>query len=164
MLVNGHYLLDSCTTFWHLLLLPYICLQITDIQETAELRDLFWEGDAKVAQFVKESGFLKPVHKMTIADIPNIVEAVCTECLITKAYAGILQFKEGLSVLGVSGLIEKHPRELESIFLYSPKTVTPNDLKEIFKPCFSPIGSNAREKEEMIILNWIDYISEAEGI
>ena len=63
MLVNGHYLLTVVPLFEHLLLLPYIYLQITDIQETIELRDLFWEGDAKVAQFVKESGFLKPVHK-----------------------------------------------------------------------------------------------------
>ena len=66
-------------------------------------------------------------------------------------------------MLGVSGLIEKHPRELENIFVYNPNTVIPNDLKEIFKPCFSVSGSNNREKEELIILNWIDYLFEAEG-
>ena len=85
-----------------------------------ELRELFLQGDAQVAQFVKESGFLKPVHKMTIDDISNIVGAVCTKYLITKAYAEILQFKEGLSVLGVGGLIEKHPTELENTFFYNP--------------------------------------------
>ena len=91
-------------------------LQIANTQETTELRELLLQGDAQVAQFVKESGFLKPVHKMTIANIPNIVEAVCTEYLITRAYAEILQFKEGLSVLGVSGLVEKHPRETREYF------------------------------------------------
>lgn len=138
-------------------------LQITNIEETTELRELFLQGDAKLAQFVRECGFLKPVHKVTITDIPNIVEAVCTEFLITKTYAEILQFKEGLSVLGVSGLIEKYPRELQNIFVHNPKTLTPQDLSEIFKPSFSPRGSNAREKEELIILNWTDYLYEAEG-
>lgn len=88
---------------------------------------------------------------------------MCTESLITKTYAEILQFKEGLSVLGVSGLIEKHPRELKDILVYNPKTITPQDLNEIFKPCFSPRGSNAREKEELIVLNWTDYLFEVEG-
>ena len=80
----------------------------------------------------------QPVHRMTISDIPNIIEAVCTESLITKTYAEILQFK------GVNGLIENA-----------------KDLSEIFKPSFR--GSNAREKEELIILNWTDYLFEAEG-
>ena len=35
---------------------------------------------------------------MTISDIPNIVEAVCIEPLITKTYAEIMQFKKGLSI------------------------------------------------------------------
>ena len=148
------------TTVFTLKLDFYLYSQIVNTQETMELRELFLQGDAQVAELVKESGFLKPVHKISVDDIP---EAVCTEYLITKAYAEILQFKEGLSVLGVSGLIEKHPRELESIFVYNPNIVTPNDLKEIFKPCFSVSGSNNREKEELIILNWIDYLFEAEG-
>ena len=41
--------------------------------------------------------------------------------------------------------------------------VTPNDLRDL-QTLLLPIGSNAREKEEIIILNWIDYIFEAEGI
>ena len=90
-----------------------VCLFI-DIQYPGHCRtqSAFLQGDAQVAQYVKDSGFLKPVHKITIADIPNIVQAVCTEYLITKAYAEILKFKEGLSVLGVSGLIEKYPKDL----------------------------------------------------
>ena len=138
-------------------------LQITSIKDdTTELRDLLLQDDAQLAQFVKDSGFLKPVHRITVSDIPNIVEAVCTESLITKTYAEILQFKEGLSVLGVSGLVEKYPRELKDILVYNPRTITPQELSEIFKPCFSPRGSNAREKEELIILNWTDYLFEAE--
>ena len=42
--------------------------------------------------------------------------------------------------------------------------MTANILDQIFMPRFSPPGSNAREKEEAIILNWKDYIYEAEGI
>ena len=74
-----------------------------------ELRDVLLQDEAQLAVFVRESGFLKLVHKITVADIPSIVEVVCTE------YAEILQFKEGLSILGVSELVEKYPRELEKL-------------------------------------------------
>ena len=42
--------------------------------------------------------------------------------------------------------------------------MTASILDQIFIPQFSPPGSNAREKEEAIILNWKDFIYEAEGI
>ena len=40
--------------------------------------------------------------------------------------------------------------------------MTPQDLNDIFKPCFPPRGSYARETEELIILNWTDFLFEAE--
>ena len=49
------------------------------------------------------------------------------------------------------------------MFAHVPKAVTAHDLDKLFIPQFSPHGSNGREKEEAIVLNWKDYIYEAEG-
>ena len=76
----------------------------------------------------------------------------------------VQQFESGLNVLEVGSLIKRYPEEMKAIFVHNPQTVTASILDQIFTPQFSPPGSNAREKEEAIILNWKDFIYEAEGI
>ena len=77
-----------------------------------------------------------------------------------KSINELNQFQEGLNVLGVSDLIKDHPASYHELFVHSSKTVTPYDLDKLY---FHLRGSNAREEEEALILNWKDYIYEAEG-
>ena len=115
------------------------------------------------ADYVTASGFQKAIFRVTTKDIPDIVEMVCTEFLIMKSISEINQFQDGLNVLGISDLVKVHPNVLRELFVYDHKTFTAADLDELLLPVFSPIGSNAREKEEAVILNWKDYVFEAEG-
>lgn len=115
-------------------------------------------------KYISNCGFLKPTYKVVIADVPEITEVVCTEYLIMRSLNEIQQFENGLDMLGIGSLIKQYPEHLKELFIYNPKPVTASDLDQIFLPQFSPHGSNAREKEEVIILNWKDYIYEAEGI
>jgi len=115
------------------------------------------------AGYITASGFGKAVFKVTRDDIPDIIDAVCTEYLIMKSISEINQFQEGLNVLGVSDLIKAHPGILQEAFVHGDKEFTASDLDDLFLPVFSPSGSNAREKEEAVVLNWKDYIFEAEG-
>ena len=135
-------------------------LQICDAKDTTELCDLLMEDDAR---YIGACGILKPVFRVTTRDIPEITEAVCIEYLIMKSINELNQFQEGLNILGVSDLIKDHPASCHELFVHCSKTVTPHDIDELFLPLFSPEGSNAREDEEALILNWKDYIYEAEG-
>lgn len=115
------------------------------------------------ADYVTASGFQKAIFRVTTEDIPEIVEMVCTEFLM-KSIVEINQFQDGLNVLGINDLIKAHPNVLRELFVCDHKAFTAADLNELLLPVFSPIGSNAREKEEAVILNWKDYIFEAEGL
>ena len=99
-----------------------------------------------------------------MTDVPEIIEVVCTEYVIMRSINEVQQFENGLNALEVGSLIKHYPEELKEIFVHNPQTVTASILDQIFIPQFSPPGSNAREKEEAIILNWKDFIYEAEGI
>ena len=81
-----------------------------------------------------------------------------------KSVNELNQFQEGLNVLGLSNLIKDHPGSCRELFVDCSKNITPYDLDKLFLPLFSPEGSNAREDKEALILNWKDYIYEAEGM
>lgn len=114
-------------------------------------------------KFIKECGFLKQPHKITLDDVCEITETVCVEYLIHRNVAEIQQFMDGLDVLGIGALLKSYPECFKEMFIHTPKVVTAHDLDKLFIPQFSPHGSNIREKEEAIVLNWKDYIYEAEG-
>lgn len=46
------------------------------------------------AQYVFKCGYLKSMCKVTIEDIPEITEVVCTELLITKSMNGFSSLKD----------------------------------------------------------------------
>ena len=48
------------------------------------------------AGYVTASGFCKAVFKVTRDDIPDIIEAVCTEYLIMKSIMRSINFKKAL--------------------------------------------------------------------
>jgi len=37
-------------------------------------------------------------------------------------------------------------------------------MEKLFSPEFSDPGSNARRKEEAIIVNWVEFLEDVEGI
>ena len=134
-------------------------LQVINIKESSELQDLLMENDIEF-KFINECGFLKQPHKVMLNDVREITETVCVEYLIQRNIAEIQQFIDGLNVLSIGTLLKSHPERFKEMFLYSPTAVTAHDLDKLFIPQLSPRGSNAREKEEAIVLNWKDYIYE----
>ena len=74
-------------------------------------------------------------------DIPDIVEAVCTEFLIMKSITEVSQF---LSVLGISDLIKAYQGILHEAFVHSNKEFVGHDLDKFFLPVFSPAGRKRR--------------------
>ena len=107
---------------------------------------------------------MKPVSKVTLSDIPDIVRIVCMEFVVVRSAHEMAQFQEGLDTLHVASLLKLHPSTIEQLFTYSCRQVTAHDLIHLLIPVYSPRGSNAREEEEAIILNWNDYLQDLEGV
>ena len=139
-----------------------MCLQIVGITQSPQLQALLIENDVEF-EFLSDCGFLKQPHKITIGDVNEIIQTVCTELLLVRSAAEIQQFIDGLNVLDIGRLIKSHPTQFKKLFVYSSKVVTAHNLDQLFLPILSPIGSNAREKEEAVVLNWKDYIYESKG-
>ena len=66
--------------------------------------------------FVGDCGFLKPVSKLTLSDIPDIVSM---EFVVVRSAHEMAQFQEGLDTLHVTSLLKLHPSTIEKLFTYS---------------------------------------------
>ena len=114
-------------------------------------------------EFIGECGFVKPVSMVTLDDIPTILRSACMEYVILRSSHEMDQFLEGLDTLGVASLLKQYPSALRQLFMYSSRRVTAQDLTQLLLPVYSPHGSNAREEEEAVMLNWNDYVQDLEG-
>ena len=61
-------------------------------------------------------------------------------------------------MLGIVNLVKAYPLQFKELFVHNPKIVTGHDLDKLFLPVFSSEGSNLREKEEGLVMNWKEYI------
>lgn len=76
--------------------------------------------------------------------------------------AELEQLRRGLCFLKFNSLIESHPDVLYQSFRPSEE-ITADILQDMFKPSFSPKGSNIRGKEEDIVMSWIHYLHDIQS-
>ncbi|XP_068671668.1 G2/M phase-specific E3 ubiquitin-protein ligase-like isoform X2 [Montipora foliosa] len=93
----------------------------------------------------------------------KLVGDLCQFFVIDKVRSVLEQFKEGLSTLNILTLITAHPRELETAFCYNPKTLTAMEVDTLFIPCFEEEGTHLRDKQEIMMMNWRDYLQDCEA-
>ena len=75
------------------------------------------------------------------------------------------QFFSGLDTLSIGFLIRTSSATMKKLFVYGdPSAITVRKLQEILIPEFSPRGSNIREEEDAIIMNWNDYLKDIKGM
>ena len=106
---------------------------------------------------------MKPVSQISLIDVPDIIRSVCMEFIVIRATHEMAQFQEGLDMLLVGSLIKLQPSLLKLLFTHSPHQVSAQDLINLLVPSYSPNGSNAREEEEAVMLNFNDYVQDLEG-
>ena len=63
-----------------------------------------------------ECGVTKPVSILEISDKADVIQAIALHKVILGSMAELSQFKEGLSVLGVSNALKAHPDLLYSYY------------------------------------------------
>ena len=88
--------------------------------QSSQLQALLIENDVEF-EFLRQCGFLKQPHKITISDVDEIIQTVCTEFLLVRSAAEIQQFIDGLNALDIGRLIKSHPTEFKELFVCSAK-------------------------------------------
>ena len=116
-------------------------------------------------QFRFEFGFSAPSSKLTLADKVNMVRTLSLHYLIYANRAEIDQLMDGLKTLGILQLMQQHPQLFRPLLQSATKPLlTSSQMLKLFQPVWSPNGSNQREKEELVVLNWTTYLDEMQGM
>lgn len=110
-------------------------------------------------------GITVPSQSLKFKDLPQLIRSFCLHFVLYSAKSELDSIKEGLTILGLLSVMQKHSTQFLPLFLGSnrPK-LTFDTLLGLFKVKeWSPQGSNSREPEEAVIFNWENYVREAEG-
>lgn len=84
--------------------------------------------------------------------------------IIHRNRPAIDQLIQGLETAGIYNILKQYSRDMESIFCYSATKLTAETMKLLFKPNFSEVGSNKRAIENRVIVYFLDYLLDCEGI
>lgn len=93
-----------------------------------------------------------------------IEKDVCQFYIIDRLRSATEGFKAGLPTLGILNLIEKHPDTMAQVFCSSSLLkLTASRMDSLFLPELAEEGANARPQQELIIMQWRDYLQDCEG-
>lgn len=74
------------------------------------------------------------------------------------------RFKDGLAICKVGKCLEENPNGWRSLFVHGDDCkLTATQVTQLFKPHFSPEGSNKRSRENLTVSYWRDWLLEVEG-
>ena len=59
--------------------------------------------------------------------------------------------------------LQKNPEAFKPLFCMPPPPLTSDDLRRLFKPVMSEIGTNTRISEVAAVAFWNDFIVDMEG-
>ena len=100
---------------------------------------------------------------LTLADRDRIVQSIANYFTVIRVKAQIDQLSDGLKALGVLDIMKGNPHSMRELFLAKPKPITADGMINLFEVRFSPVGSNRREDEEAVVLQWIHLIQLIDG-
>ena len=104
---------------------------------------------------ILEHGYTGPVD---VAHIDDIVRSM-TVSLINKRALYLREFKEGLSLFGLSDILDSYPQVCLPLFVQEKnEKVDASYLFSLMQPEFSPEGSSRREVEETLMDNFQDLL------
>lgn len=93
----------------------------------------------------------------------QLVSELCHFFVIDKARTAIEEFKDGLRTLDVLDVLMRFPSIFRSYFCYGPTKLTAQSVDDIFRPILSEEGTPMRDRQELLIMHWRDYLQDCEG-
>jgi hypothetical protein len=105
-----------------------------------------------------EERFDMGINKATVPfeEKEELIKAAAKHIMISSALEEIYSFKEGLSTFGVLNVLKQHPEEAYKELTYMQLSV--EDVRKPFVPMFSVRGSSKREKEELVVFNYNQFL------
>ena len=143
-----------------------VCATIIQLQRTAtteEVQALLQKDDF---DFRFQCGYCKPTTKISIGDKDALIHAIWLHHVLFHPYAELEQLRKGLrETLQIELLVCLHAKELVGVLAASTAfDVTVEYLQGAFLVNYkSDPGANERTKEEAIVYNWYEYISDCKG-
>ena len=139
-----------------------IFYKIYSITSTEELRKVV-DNELEI-RF--ECGYTKPSSQITLFDREKIVKIIWLHYVYFSPHAELIQLRKGLrETLQLEALISVYHKEVHGFLVASSSfEVTPDFLTDSFVIHYSEQGGNKRIKEEGIILDWCEYVTECAGI
>lgn len=110
-----------------------------------------------------DCGLCQPASTFSLKDKEPIISSISMHYCIYACKAELDELRRGLDSIGVLDVFIKHP-VLWSLFKYSPSKLTAELVEDMFLPVFSPSGSNARAKEEAVMMWFGEVLHEIEGL
>lgn len=120
--------------------------------------------DSPEFEFRFTCGVTQPTYGMKLEDKHAIVSSLCRHFTIYATAAELDQFIKGLETLNFHSLMLQYPSIFQKVFMACDQTITADFIQDFYDVLYSPVGSNKRKTEESIIMNWINYLHDIEGI
>lgn len=110
-------------------------------------------------------GITVPSSSLKFKDLSDLIRNICLHFVIYAAKSELDQIRDGLKILGLLSVMESSALQFLPLFLGScQQQLTADKLIGLFKiQQWSPKGSNDREDEEAIVVNWENYVRETAG-
>ena len=120
--------------------------------------------DSPEFEFRFDAGVTQATYGMKLEDKENVISALCRHFTIYTSIAELDQLLQGLQTLQFRTLMKTHPLLLRQVFQVSQQIISADFIQDFFKVQYSPIGSNNRRIEERIMMNWINFLRDCEGM
>ena len=110
-------------------------------------------------------GITVPSTNIKFADLPQLIQNMCLHFVIFTVKSELDQLRDGLRTLGLLNVMESNYLQFLPLFLACHREeLTADRLIALFKiEEWSPKGSNNRDDEEAVIVNWENYVRMTEG-
>ena len=125
------------------------------------MRDLL---DSEEFEFRYDIGVAQPSLSLQLTDRDRILRLLMNHFAVVNVKAQLDQIVDGLKTLSVLNLIQSNPRKMLPLFLHAdPAQLTVDMIIDMFSPVLSPMGSNQREMEGAVEMQWVGYLQKIEG-
>ncbi len=137
-------------------------MQLKSATTVSEARDLVESDDY---DFRYDIGLSTRTSSFSLSDRDQIVNSLAIHFTIVVVKAQLDQVIEGLHALGVYDLIKANPNTMFKLLHTIPLPLTATAMMELFEqPYFSEQGSMKRDREEQVMMYWVQLLHQIEGI
>ncbi|XP_026072619.1 G2/M phase-specific E3 ubiquitin-protein ligase-like [Carassius auratus] len=135
--------------------------QLIKIQEATTVREAN-SAIAEAADSLSIIGALR--HVSSLEEKDSLVQSAANFFVNGRLATALDQFVEGLKTLGLLEELRKNPAVFYNMFVSEEIPLQAKDLCTLFDVDFSVQGSNRRDRENMTICFWRDWLIDIEGM